>query len=44
MIPSKVDVRIHVLSVHRIEIPAKALQFNRDNKEEVVFDYKVQVD
>lgn len=44
MIPNKVDVRIHVLSVHQIEIPAKALPFNRDNKEDAVFDYKVQVD
>jgi hypothetical protein len=32
------------LSGNQLEISAKMMQFNRDNKDDIVFDYKVQVD
>lgn len=30
--------------VNQLEISAKVMQFNRDNKDDIVFDYKVQED
>lgn len=33
-----------VLNGNQLEVSAKVIQFNRDNKDDIVFDYKVQVD